>query len=67
MNFAIFTILVFTLLTRCYSTKQAWGQLRLLSLREPVEEVLKKPDLDQKTRERLLRVKVILEFASSEG
>lgn len=63
----IFFLLFVLSLTRCYSTKQAWGQLRLLNAREPIEDVLRKTNLDPKIRARLERVGEILKFAAMEG
>ncbi len=62
-----FFALPLLLFCRCYSTKQALGQLRLLNAREPVEDILKKPDLNPKIRARLEKIITILKFAADEG
>ena len=42
------------------------GQARLLWNREPIEKVLKRPDLDPETRERLWFIREVRRFAESE-
>jgi predicted aminopeptidase len=49
-----------------YLAQAAGGQLEVMNAREPIEEVLARPDTDAALREQLLRASRIREFASRE-
>lgn len=63
---ALSLLLILCFLPSCYLSSQAWTQAKLLNRREPISEVIDRPDVDAVVKEKLRFTKRVLEFAEGE-
>ncbi|MBL8022156.1 MAG: aminopeptidase [Leptospirales bacterium] len=65
MAIRIGLVMLFQINSSCYLAHVAHGQASLLWNREPIEEILKRPETDPKTLEKLTHVKAVSEWGKT--